>query len=219
MTRSAFLETAPVARSSEEAPVLVLAHGAGAPMDSDWMEDMATRLGEHGLRVLRFEFPYMIKRRADSKRRPPDREPVLRQAWHEAVAAAATVSERDARRLFIGGKSLGGRIASMVAEELGVAGCICLGYPFHPPGKPERLRTAHLETTSTATLILQGERDSFGTWEEIADYRLAPPVEIAFLTDGDHGFKPRKKSGTTLEENLDAAAARIAHFVAPGTGA
>ena len=112
----------------------MLAHGAGAPMDSPFLDTIARGLAERGLRVVRFEFPYMRARRTSGARKPPDREPVLRASWREAIEAAGGGGPG---RLVIGGKSLGGRIASLVADETGVRGLVCLGYPFHPPGRPE----------------------------------------------------------------------------------
>jgi len=187
---------------------VLLAHGAGAPMDSPFMDDIAGGLADAGLRTGRFEFPYMTKRRADGKRRPPDREPVLLESWRAAVAACG-----PAGSLVIGGKSMGGRMASLVADELGVAGLVCLGYPFHPPGKPERLRTAHLLDLKTPALICQGARDPFGTQEEVPGYGLAAGINICWLPDGDHNLKPRKASGLTHEVNLAATVAAIDAFV------
>lgn len=194
-------------------PCLVLAHGAGAPMDSEWMEDLTHLLVAEGVRVLRFEFPYMAGRRIDGKRRGPDRAPKLEEAWRAAIASAADRTSRAIAEIAIGGKSMGGRIASHVADELGVAALVCFGYPFHPPGKPEKLRTAHLAGLATRTLIVQGERDTFGTREEIAQYELAPAIEVFYSGDGDHSLKPRKRSGRSLEENLHEAAQRTASFL------
>jgi uncharacterized protein len=180
---------------SQASRTIVLAHGAGAGMDSDFMAFFAENLAGHGIRVVRFEFPYMAQRRQTGKKRPPDREPVLRQAWLKVI------EQFDAGTLIIGGKSLGGRIASLVADEAGVAGLVCLGYPFHPTGDPERLRTEHLKAIRTPTLIVQGERDAFGNKGEVAGYELAKSVQVHWLPDGDHSFKPRKASGRTEEEN------------------
>ncbi|MCP4329361.1 MAG: alpha/beta hydrolase [Alphaproteobacteria bacterium] len=191
---------------------IALAHGAGAPMDSPFMEHVANRLAEAGLRVARFEFPYMAGRRRDGLRRGPDRAPVLIETWHSVIGALGP------QRLVIGGKSMGGRIASMVADSAGVSGLVCLGYPFHPPGKPERTRTDHLAALRTPALICQGERDPFGTPDEVAGYRLATSIRVFWLADGDHSFKPRKKSGRTEGQNWDDAAAAIRGFVA-GLGA
>lgn len=192
----------------KDAPLtLALAHGAGAPMDHPFMETMAKGIAAAGFRVARFEFPYMAKRREDGKRRPPDREPVLRATFEDIARRLG------AERLVIGGKSMGGRIASMMAEELGVRGLLCLGYPFHAPGKPDRVRADHLKAIRTPTLIVQGERDPFGTRDEIAGYALGRRVKLVFLPDGEHSFKPRKKSGHTEAENLDAAIAAAAAFL------
>jgi predicted alpha/beta-hydrolase family hydrolase len=191
---------------------LVLAHGAGAPMDSPFMSAVAAGVAKQGLRVLRFEFPYMRARRDEGRKKPPDREPVLRQAWLDAIGEAA--GTKGASHVAIGGKSMGGRIASMVADEAGVAGLVCLGYPFHPPGQPDKLRVAHLERLATPALIVQGERDAFGTREEIARYRLSKRIRIFFLEDGDHSFKPRASSGRTETQNRDEAVALVSGFLA-----
>jgi len=188
---------------------LVLAHGAGAPMDHPFMNAIAEGIAGKEVRVARFEFPYMAARRSGGKRRAPDREPVLMQTWREVVSDLGAPE-----RMVIGGKSMGGRIASMVADEVGAAGLICLGYPFHPPGAPARLRTKHLEKLRTPALILQGTRDSFGLPEEVATYRLSPKIRIAWIVDGDHSFKPRARSGRTFEQNLAEAIGRIKSFVA-----
>ena len=185
---------------------VALAHGAGAPMDSPFMEFFAKGLGKHGFRVARFEFPYMATKRATGKGRPPDREPVLRSTWLQVVEALG------AKGLVIGGKSMGGRIASLVADEACVAGLVCLGYPFHPVGKPDRLRVEHLRTIKTPTLILQGERDPFGSGEEVGEYKLSRAVKIRWIEDGDHSFKPRKSSGRTERGNWEAALEEIEPF-------
>jgi predicted alpha/beta-hydrolase family hydrolase len=138
---------------------------------------------------------------------------VLLERWNLVIdreLAAGT----DARRLLIGGKSLGGRMASLIADERGAAGLVCLGYPFHPPGKPDRLRTEHLLVLRTPTLICQGARDTFCKQEEVAGYALAPSIRLAWIEDGDHSFKPRKRSGRTWEQNLDQSAEAAVYFVA-----
>jgi uncharacterized protein len=196
---------------ADASQTIVLAHGAGAPMDSPYMNTVARGLAGRGFRVVRFEFPYMAARR-QGLRKPPDREPVLRKTWHEVIAAVS--GGEGGARLVIGGKSLGGRIASYVADEARVRGLVCLGYPFHPPGAPERLRTAHLATLATPTLIVQGTRDEFGTPREVAGYALAPTIQIRWMEDGDHSFKPRKSSGRTEKDNLEEAIEAVADFVA-----
>ncbi|MYF85096.1 MAG: alpha/beta hydrolase [Rhodospirillaceae bacterium] len=186
---------------------LILAHGAGAPMDSPFMDRIAEGVAAAGWRVVRFEFPYMAARRAPGAKTPPDREPVLPGPWRSVIA------DLGADTLVIGGKSLGGRMASMIADEAGVRGLVCLGYPFHPPGRPDRLRTAHLETLATPALILQGERDPLGRAEEVPCYSLSETISLAWLPDGDHSFKPRKASGHTEDSNLALAVERICGFL------
>jgi uncharacterized protein len=188
---------------------LVLAHGAGGPMDSPFMDTIAEGVAKGGIRVARFEFPYMRRRRETGERRPPDREPALRQSWLETIATLG-----GGERLVIGGKSMGGRMASLVADEAAVRGLVCLGYPFHPPGQPDRLRTAHLRDLRTPTLIVQGTRDALGTREEVERYDLSPAIRLVWLEDGDHSFKPRASSGHKEREHLAAAVAAIVEFVA-----
>ena len=141
---------------------IALAHGAGAGMDSPFMQFFADGLDDHGVRAARFEYPYMAARGASGKQKPPDREPVLRKTWLEVVKLLG------ADGLVLGGKSMGGRVASLVADEGGVAGLVCLGYPFHLVGKPDRLRVEHLAAIKTPALIVQGERDPFGGREEVS---------------------------------------------------
>jgi len=194
----------------DAATTVVLAHGAGAPMNTPFLNTVARELAAGGVRVARFEFPYMRSRRESGRRGgAPDREPVLRDAWKEAVEKLG-----GGARLVIGGKSLGGRIASMVADEVGARGLVCLGYPFHPPGRPEKLRTKHLEALRTPALILQGTRDPFGTSDDVAGYRLSPAIRVVWIEDGDHSWKPRASSGRTLEQNMAEAIAAVREFLA-----
>lgn len=185
---------------------LILAHGAGGAMDTPWMTKMARAIAAHGIRVHRFEFPYMAARREGKKSGAPDREPVLLDAWRAVVAETGN-------DVFIGGKSMGGRMASMVADELEVRGLVCLGYPFHPPGAPEKLRTKHLAALKTPALIVQGERDPFGTRDDVTHYKLSKSMRIEWLEDGDHSFKPRKSSGFSEADHLQRAADLVAAFV------
>ena len=187
---------------------IVLAHGAGAPMDTDFMNAFARALADRGPRVVRFEFPYMAQRRRSGKRRAPDRPPVLRETWCWGVESLRP------DRLIIGGKSMGGRIASLIADDAGVSGLVCLGYPFHPAGKPDRLRVEHLETLRTPTLIVHGERDSLGSKDEVSHYALLSAIKNCWLTDGDHSFKPRRPSGRTAEENWQQGIEAVGAFVA-----
>lgn len=192
---------------------LLLAHGAGAPMDSAGMTAITRALVQAGLRVARFEFAYMAARRSGTRKPPPKAE-LLRDEYRHAVEAVCACGP-----LIIGGKSMGGRVASMVADELHadgrIAGLLCLGYPFHPPAKPQQLRTAHLETLSTPTLICQGTRDPFGTRDDVAGYSLSPSIEMLWLEDGDHDLKPRKTiSGFTAADHLGTVADATRNWVA-----
>jgi len=191
------------------AKTFLFAHGAGGPMDSAFMQRVAEGVAASGVRVIRFEFPYMQRRRETGKGGAPDPPRVLMQSFHDAIEQAAGGST-----LVIGGKSMGGRIATMVAEDAKVLGVVCLGYPFHPPNKPEKTRTEHLENLRTPTLILQGTRDSFGLPEEISAYKLSPAIRIEWIEDGDHSFKPRARSGRTEADNVGAAIALVAEFIA-----
>lgn len=185
-----------------DAPLtILLAHGAGGAMDSPGMTAVAQALAA-GFRVARFEFGYMAARRDGGRRPPPRAEalvPEYRDAFEQLPGGGPVV---------IGGKSMGGRVASMVADELRdrgqISGLLCIGYPFHPPGRPDRLRTRHLQTIRTPTLICQGTRDPFGTREEVSGYSLPHAVEILWLEDGDHDLKPRRASGFSASDHLRA---------------
>ena len=185
---------------------VLLAHGAGAPMDSGPLNAIANSLAEVGFRVARFEFAYMAARR-NGTRKPPLKAERLQDEYRAEVESLAAPGP-----LIIGGKSMGGRVASMVADDLRaagrIAGLLCLGYPFHPPDKPAQLRTAHLVDLKTPTLICQGTRDSFGTRAEVTGYNLSSQIEILWLEDADHDLRPRKRiSGYTVADHL----ATIAH--------
>ncbi len=194
----------------EASATLILAHGAGAPMDSEWMNDMAGRLAGLGVNVLRFEFPYMAQRRVDGVKRPPNPAPKLLDYWREVFAL---VRRHVAGVLAVGGKSMGGRMASLVADELGVDALVCLGYPFYAVGKPEKPRVEHLASLRTRTLIVQGERDALGNREAVAAYSLSPSIEVTWLAAGDHDLKPLKVSGFTHEQHLASAAQKVSEFL------
>jgi predicted alpha/beta-hydrolase family hydrolase len=190
----------------KSALTIALSHGAGAPMDSPFMNVIANGLGKLGWQVVRFEFPYMAERRSTGKKKPPNRQPILLESWR------AVIEQLGPERTIIGGKSMGGRMASLIADEAQVPGLVCLGYPFHPPGKPDRLRTEHLASLKTPSLFLQGERDPLGGREEVGTYDLSGQIRVSWSPDGDHGLKPRKRSGHTEEENLSQAIQDIHKF-------
>lgn len=194
---------------------ILLAHGAGAPMDSASMTATARTLAAVGFRVARFEFGYMAGRRTAAGRRPPPR---AESVMPEFVAAVDELGPTPGP-LVIGGKSMGGRVASLVADNLfeagRIAGLLCLGYPFHPPGKPEQLRTRHLAGLRTPTLICQGTRDEFGVPDEVAGYQLSPAIDLLWLEDGDHDLKPRKSiSGFSAADHLETVAEATANWTA-----
>lgn len=194
------------------APLLLLAHGAGAGMDSAFMQSLASQLVAEKIRVVRFEFPYMQQQRQTGKRRPPNSAKLLKQHWVDRIEQFASTS-RQRSRCFIGGKSMGGRIASLVADETGVAGLIGYGFPFQAPKKPNPERIRHLRDLKTPTLILQGTRDPFGTPEDVANFSLSSQIRIDWLEDGNHDFTPRKSSGRTFAQNLQQAVAESVAFI------
>ncbi len=187
----------------------LFAHGAGAPMDTQFMKRVAEGVAASGVRVIRFECPYMQRRRESGKHGAPDPQPILLKSFHEMIAEAGRPGS-----LVIGGKSMGGRIATMVADDAAVLGVVCLGYPFHPPGQPAKTRTRHLETLGTPTLIVQGSRDSFGLPKDVETYKLSRAIRIEWLDDGDHSFKPRARSGRTEADNVRAAIDLVVDFIA-----
>ena len=204
-----FLVLGPKAAST----TILLAHGAGAPMDSPGMTAIAEALAARDLRVVRFEFDYMAKRRSEGTRKPPPRADKLNSEYLAAIEELKVDGP-----LIIGGKSMGGRVASMIADELFQADCIagllCVGYPFHPIGKPEKLRTEHLQNLRTPTLICQGMRDQFGTQDEVSGYDLSPVIQIEWFEDGDHDLKPRKRvSGFTHADHMKAMGLAVSAWV------
>ncbi len=191
---------------ADSSHTFLFAHGAGGAMDSTFMNEVAAALGERGIRVVRFEFPYMAARREGKKKGgPPDRQPVLLETWRRVVEEYG-----GGPSVVIGGKSMGGRMASMVADEVHARGLVCFGYPFHPPGKPAQLRTAHLETLRTPTLVIQGTRDIFGGAEEVPGYALSPNIRVEWIQKGDHSlFKTRYKDAESFTRTVDLATAFI----------
>jgi uncharacterized protein len=200
---------------------LILAHGAGAGITSSFMVSFAALLGERGVTLTLFEFAYMASRREGAPKRPPPKAEKLIGEYREMVRTVA--NENPGQRLFIGGKSMGGRVASMLADELygenKISGLVCLGYPFHAPGTPDKLRTEHLKQLRCPALIVQGERDPFGSRSEIEEIPLSQQITFAWMSDGDHDFGPRGNSGFTRKGNLAAAADAVAAFIAARSAA
>jgi len=199
---------------TEPTHTLLLAHGAGAPMDSTFMEKLAAALAAEGLAVARFEFAYMAGRRTGGPKKPPPRADKLIGEFQTAMQALMGDCEGP---LLVGGKSMGGRVAAMLAGGASlpgrVKGVACFGYPFHPTGKPDAdWRLAPLAEAKRPVQILQGDRDPFGSRTEIETFALPAHVSLTYLEDGNHDFGPRGKSPATLDGNITAAAQATAAF-------
>ena len=193
---------------SDPVATLLLAHGSGAGIATPFMTALAEGISTFGITVIRFEFPYMTKARTLGKKQAPNSNAILEKTYRTQIQSVL-----DHQPLFIGGKSMGGRIASQIADVHPVNGCICLGYPFHPPGNPSKLRTAHLQQIRTPVCILQGTRDPFGTKTEILEYPLSPNIQLHFLEYGNHSFETRKKDPVRTEALLRQASKITAAFI------
>ncbi|MGB1262947.1 MAG: alpha/beta family hydrolase [Cognaticolwellia sp.] len=205
--------------AAQDAKALVIfAHGAGADMDHSYIETLVGLMNAAQLSVLRFNFPYMIKRKLDGKRRPPDRMPTLVTSY-QALLGAINGYDQSELPIFIAGKSMGGRVAATLAADKAlmlahnIRGVICLGYPFHPAKKPENLRLSPLQASQLPVLILQGERDALGNQVEITGYEISNQCQLHYFTDGDHDLKPRVKSGYTLAQHQGVAVDKMRSFI------
>lgn len=200
---------------------LLLCHGAGAPADSPFMTALAKELAGNGINVTRFELAYMASRRFGGSKRPPPKVELLIQEWCSLLNGKA-FELTPSLPLFIGGKSMGARLACMVTAEESdlnhhLTGVICYGYPFHPQKQPETLRLAPLENLANKkipALIVQGTRDAFGTQPEVTNYPLSSNHTTHWLPSADHDFKPLKSSGLTQREMIKNAAHHTAQFIA-----
>jgi predicted alpha/beta-hydrolase family hydrolase len=218
--------SAAIYRAESPRCTLVLAHGAGAPRTHPWMVTMAKAIASHGIDVVTFNFLY-----SEAKRRAPDKNDALEATWLAALEAVRARDDLPTERLFVGGKSMGGRIATqVVAKGAHVGGIVLLGYPLHPPGQPDKLRSAHLPDILVPMLFVQGERDAFGTPEELAPIvkRLSKGTRLFVVEGGDHSLisRPRrgkaadvpsarpKSSGESLDQTLARVAAEVARFIA-----
>lgn len=204
---------------SDDAPLYVLAHGAGADMHSEFLEHVAKQLANKGIHVVRFNFPYMIKRAEDGKRRPPDRAPKLLAAFEQVI-------KQLNRPVIIGGKSMGGRMATMLmaenasrdaAQRLPILGSACFGFPFHAPKKDPKDRLEHLQDLTAPLLIVQGTRDALGNQLEVEGYieqgRVNSAIQLQWLADGDHDLKPRKASGFSHQQHMETAINSVSDFI------
>lgn len=188
---------------------LILAHGAGAGQSHPFMVGCARALAAHGVDVITFDFGYMQQRR-----RVPDPATVLEARYRAVIDRVRAELAGAARALFIGGKSMGGRIATQLAasdRDLALAGLVLLGYPLHPPGRPDKPRDAHLPALGRPSLFVQGSRDTFGTAEELRPVlaRLTPTPMLYAVEGGDHSFRiGRSRSAAAQQAEVDAAVHR-----------
>lgn len=189
---------------------VIFAHGAGADKSHEFMDNVASLLNVKDVNVLRFNFSYMDVRLAEGNRRPPDRMPKLLQCFETVIEELNTDLP-----VFLAGKSMGGRVAATLGrnETLNVLGIMCLGYPFHPQKKPEKLRLEPLQETQKPILILQGTRDALGNEEEISGYEFSDKCHCVFFTDGDHNLKPRVKSGFTHSQHIQESVIEMVRFI------
>ncbi len=197
---------------------IIFAHGAGADMHHDFMVQITALLNQANINVLRFNFPYMDRRAETGKRYPPDRMPKLLDCYRDVITELHNRKHANAALpLFIGGKSMGSRVAATLAGQDDISalitGVFCLGYPFHPAKKLEKLRLEPLQLTQKPVFIVQGERDSLGSQLEIVDYKLSLLCQCVFLADGDHSLKPRVKSGFTHQQHIESAVQAIVAFI------
>ena len=187
--------------------ILVLAHGAGSPMDSDWLNNITNKLELNNIEVIRFEFPYMENRRRIGKKSPPDKLSILINKFNNIVNSIN-------KPVFIAGKSMGGRIASMIAPtNNNVLGVIAYGYPFHPIGKPEKLRTEHLKKYNKPMLIIQGENDPFGKSKKWNDFNIDKNIEVFPISKANHDLKPNKSTGLSLDDTINIAVEKTTKFI------
>lgn len=192
------------AGSPQATACFILAHGAGAGQHSSFIVEFARALAASGLDVLTFDFPYITQRR-----RIPDRAPTLEASYRAAIEYARRTVASAGHALFIGGKSMGGRIATQVAaldRDLPIRGLVLLGYPLHPPGQFDRLRDAHLPDVHRPTLFVQGSRDTFGTPPELEPVlaRMSPAPLLHVVSGGDHSFKlPRRNPAAQAQVYAD----------------
>ncbi|MBB3191326.1 alpha/beta family hydrolase [Halomonas cerina] len=190
---------------------LLMTHGAGAGQDSTFLQRLRDDLAEAGVQTLAIEFTYLRRMRQEGRRRPPPR---IDRLIEELSRWCDSVSHPGLVPLWLGGKSLGGRVASLLAARgAGVAGLVLCGYPFHPPRQPDRLRLGHWHELPCPTLVVQGSRDPFGTRDEVAGYALPEVTEVHWLEDGDHDWMPRRATRREQRELIREAATRIAAFM------
>ena len=214
----------PAAKKNRLGVTILLGHGAGANQLSGFMVLFANGLAERGLDAMTFNFVY-----TELGKGAPDPKPKLESCWRAVIEAAQKHKQLKDNKLVIGGKSMGGRIASQVAADAcekhetvaeQISGLVFLGYPLHPPGNPAKLRVEHLPSIKMPMLFVQGTRDSLGTSDEIKPFikKLKLPATMYEIEGGDHSFKAPKKFGKTQEEIYNAVMDEIVRWVRDGLG-
>jgi predicted alpha/beta-hydrolase family hydrolase len=204
----------PAAARDRAGVTLILAPGAGAAQTSAFIVNFATGLAARGIDTVTFNFLY-----SEQGRRIPDPNDRLEACWRAVIAAVRERMKPGRDKLAIGGKSMGGRIASQVAAAGigGLTGLVLLGYPLHPPGRPDRLRVSHLTQITASILFVQGSRDAFGTADElrpiITQLDPDPPADLYVVEGGDHSFKVPKRSGIQQEDVYRAIQDQIATWL------
>ena len=194
----------PVQKHGTGAINVVFAHGSGIGMNHEFMQSVAAAMSSKNFTVYLFEFGYMQQMQTTGTRRPPPAVAKLELEFLALLNALALTGP-----LIIGGKSLGGRVASMIVERSNALGWFALGYPFHPQRKPETLRVEHLLTSHKPGLIVQGTRDALGCYDEVLGYKLPAHIDLCWLSDVDHSFKPFKASNYSQNEAIERAAMDI----------
>nr|WP_242597247.1 alpha/beta family hydrolase [Halomonas sulfidoxydans] len=189
---------------------LLIAHGAGAGQHSLYMNQLRGALAEQGVQTLAIEFAYLQRAEREGRRIPP---PPIDRLVEELSRWCDILTHPHGGTPWLGGKSMGGRVASLLAAREKAAGLVLCGYPFHPPRRPDRLRLAHWPDIDCPTLVVQGSRDPFGTCEEVEAYSLGERACVHWLEDGDHDWKPRRRSGRTQAKLIEEGAAAIAAFM------
>jgi predicted alpha/beta-hydrolase family hydrolase len=193
--------------------VIVFAHGSSIAMDHQYMQDITEKLVGVGLKVVRFEFPYMASRRVTGKKGFPNQLPVLITAFRDVITQVRKTVLKPSQPLYLAGKSLGGRVASHLYIEGGFEGLFVFGYPFHPAKNDKVLRIAHLFETTADINIFQGERDKLGNKEEVESYRLNKNILIHWLADADHDLVPRVRSGFSKEQHANHVINKIEQLI------
>ncbi|MGM0615908.1 MAG: alpha/beta fold hydrolase [Pseudomonadota bacterium] len=189
---------------------LLFAHGAGAGQDSDFMRQFATSAAQAGIQLMTFDFIYMQRMNMEGRRRPPAKIDQLVTEMSDLYASLVATLDVP---VWVGGKSMGGRVASLLAAQRQVPGVIVAGYPFHPPRSPDKLRLAHWGDVSAPSLLIQGERDPFGRRDEVASYTLPANAKVEWLPTADHDFRPLRKSGWNQEALIKQATRIAADFM------